>query len=227
MRSYVAAVRYLAIFSGVASCAGPAETRGLSVVAPTSLGEGHNAGNANRPNTAKGLGAAPARGAAPPAGRAETEAADGGAKETATAPTEHGSQPDPTPLVTAQQWDLSLHYAKGKVSLEVAKPLELSKAVPTPRRMGRFAVELWVGRELVERVRFDFPLLGADWPPGSDRRALRGSPRFSPGADTVTTVRVPASERATSAHVVDRLTGETTSLAWPPVATATPRPPSP
>jgi hypothetical protein len=82
--------------------------------------------------------------------------------------------------------------------------------------MGRFAVELWVGKELVDRVRFDFPLLGADGPPGADRRPVQGAPRFSPGADTRSTVRVPASDRATSAGIVDRQSGATVSNPWPP-----------
>ncbi|HEX4341189.1 MAG TPA: hypothetical protein VH062_35010 [Polyangiaceae bacterium] len=208
----------------LASCAGPAETRGLSVVAPTSLGEGHNEGHALRPNTGTGLGAT-SSGTSPARARLARDT-DGGVPETVNAPTEHGTQPDPTPLVTLHQWDLALHYAKGKVKVDGVKAVELPNPVATPRRMGRFSVELWVGRELVDRVRFDFPLLGADWPPGADTRPVKGAPRFSPGADTVSTVRVPASERATSAVVVDRLTGDVTPIPWPPAGPAS-GPPAP
>ena len=126
-------------------------------------------------------------------------------------------QPDPAPLVTAHHWDLTLHYAKGTVALETAKPVELRAAVPTPRQMGRFAVELWVGKELVDRVRFEFPLLGADFAPSPGTHQERGAPRFSKGADTIATVRVPSSDRATSAQVVDRLTGAIVQIPWPPV----------
>ena len=42
----------------------------------------------------------------------------------------------------------------------------------TPRAMGRFALELFEGPALIERVRFDFPLLG---PP--DRSTAAGRPR--------------------------------------------------
>jgi hypothetical protein len=133
------------------------------------------------------------------------------------APTRSGTQPDPAPLVTAHQWDLTLHYAKGTVALEAAKSVELRAAAPTSRQMGRFAVELWVGKELVDRVRFEFPLLGADFAPSPGTHQERGAPRFSKGADTVATVRVPSSDRATAAQVVDRLTGAVVPIPWPPV----------
>jgi hypothetical protein len=197
------------------ACAGPAHSEGLSVVAPTSLGEGHGDPHPARPagssfppysTPAAAGGSSPNRGAATPASSAKDRS-------------DFGAQPDPAPLVTANQWDLRLHYTKGTVSLEGAKPVELRAAVSTPRQMGRFAVELWVGKELVDRVRFEFPLLGADFAPSPGTHQERGAPRFSKGADTVTTVRVPSSDRATSAQVVDRLTGATVPISWPPVPT--------
>jgi hypothetical protein len=92
--------------------------------------------------------------------------------------------------------------------------------------MGRFAVELWVGKELVDRVRFEFPLLGADFAPSPGTHQERGAPRFSKGADTTATVRVPSSDRATSAQVVDRLTGTLVAIPWPPAADAATAPAS-
>jgi hypothetical protein len=197
------------------ACAGPAHSDGLSVVAPTSLGEGHGDPHPARAATS-GAASAPALA---PAG-APTAQSKGGAAPAPSAAeqTDFGAQPDPAPLVTAHQWDLTLHYTKGKVSLQGAKPVELRAAVPTPRQMGRFAVELWVGKELVDRVRFEFPLLGADFAPSPGTRQVRGAPRFSKGADTVTTVRVPSSDRATSAQIVDRLTGGSVLIPWPPSA---------
>jgi hypothetical protein len=194
-----------------AGCAGPPEQRGLSVVMPTHAGEGHGDGKGSAGKPAPGSSATP--GAPPPAPSTSPPASKGTSTGSAAA---HGSQPDPVPLSTAHQWDLTLHYAKGTVRLEDAKPVELAAAVSTPRRMGRFAVELWVGKELVDRVRFDFPLLGADALPGADRAPIQGEPRFSPGADTRTTVRVPASDRATAASIVDRLSGGVVSIPWPP-----------
>src|SRR3954462_15696665 len=126
-------------------CAGPPEQRGLSVVMPTHAGEGHGDGHARPARTA----ASPGAGAAPAVPSPGSPAA---AEGTARPAVEHGTQPDPIPLSTQHQWDLTLHYAKGTVRLVEAKALELDAPVSTPRRMGRFAVELWVGKELVDRV---------------------------------------------------------------------------
>jgi len=198
------------------SCAGPPQTQGLSVVAPTTLGEGHNE-HAGRARSVTPAPSAAGAGSVSAPSASGVAANRGGAAAPATSE-EHdfGAQPDPAPLVTAHQWDLTLHYSRGKVSLVGEKPVELRAAIPTPRQMGRFAVELWVGKELVDRVRFEFPLLGADFAPSPGTRQTRGTPRFSMGADTVTTVRVPSSDRATSARVVDRLTGAVVSIPWPP-----------
>jgi len=127
-----------------------------------------------------------------------------------------GFLPDPEPLVTAHQWQFDFEYDRGKVIVRGARRVDFGRPVATARKMGRFAVELWVGRELVDRVRFDFPLLAADEPPTGPRHPLTESPRFAPGADTRQRVLVPASDRATSARLVDRLTGATLSIPWPP-----------
>jgi hypothetical protein len=82
--------------------------------------------------------------------------------------------------------------------------------------MGRFAFELWLGDELIERIRFDFPLLGAEVPRQGPRQALREVPSFAPGAHVSASVRVPASSRATRALLLDRATGQTSVVAWPP-----------
>ncbi|HVW24770.1 MAG TPA: hypothetical protein VHC69_05340 [Polyangiaceae bacterium] len=197
------------------ACAGSPQTQGLSVVAPTSLGEGHGDPHPARPG-APGAVASAAPSSSPPTTGTVVKPPD---PLVTGSPTNQSAaaQPDPPPLVTAHQWDLTLHYAKGKVSLQSARPVDLVKAIPTPRRMGRFAVELWIGKELVDRVRFEFPLLGADFAPSPGTKLQeRGAPRFSTGADTVATVRVPANDRATSAQVVDRLTGAVVSIPWPP-----------
>lgn len=201
------------------ACAGPPQAQGLSVVAPTSLGEGHGDPHPARPG-APGPVASAAPSSSPPATGTVVKPANplvtGSPTDQSTA-----AQPDPPPLVTAHQWDLTLHYAKGKVSLQSAKAVDLGKAIPTPRQMGRFAVELWIGKELVDRVRFEFPLLGADFAPNPGTKLQeRGAPRFSMGADTVSTVRVPANDRATSAQVVDRLTGTVVPIPWPPQSAA-------
>ena len=48
--------------------------------------------------------------------------------------------------------------------------------------MGRFALELWIGRELIDRVRFDFPLIAAEETPGVTRRPLHDAPSLVPHA---------------------------------------------
>ena len=88
----------------------------------------------------------------------------------------------------------------------------------TARRFGRFAFELWLGRELVDRVRFDFPLLATETPAPASPRPIHDTPRFAPGARVSVMLRVPASERATRASILDRATGEVIDVTWPPRA---------
>jgi hypothetical protein len=124
--------------------------------------------------------------------------------------------PDPPPLVSRAQWLYRFVYKRGDVTVAHVEKKEFERPVATERRVGRFAVELWVGQELVERVRFDFPLLAADPAPEGRKQSLRATPAFGPGAETSREVAVPASDRATRAVLVDRLNGHTTPLAWPP-----------
>lgn len=86
------------------------------------------------------------------------------------------------------------------------------------RRIGRFAFELWLGAELIERIRFDFPLLAAEVPRQGQRRSLHEEPSFAPGARVSRRLQVPASARATRAQILDRATGRATPLPWPPRA---------
>lgn len=91
---------------------------------------------------------------------------------------------------------------------------DLPKPIVTARRMGRYAIELWVGNELIERVRFDLPLLAGE-------RDAVGKGAFAPpdlekGAHARTRVMVPRSERARRAVLVDRARETYTPLPWPP-----------
>ena len=86
------------------------------------------------------------------------------------------------------------------------------------RRTGRFALELWQADVLVERVRFDFPLLAAETPNAGPLKPLRPEPLFAPGAEVSTKVSVPAVVNTTHAVIVDRTTHEATTLPWPPTA---------
>lgn len=120
----------------------------------------------------------------------------------------HGTAPDPPALSSRVQYELDLLYERGAVKLVEAREVRFPRPVVTARRMGRFAIELWIGLELVERVRFDFPLLGADEP--RDVSLERGLVAHQ-------TVLVPATDRPTRALIVDRATGEEIEFAWPPV----------
>jgi hypothetical protein len=61
---------------------------------------------------------------------------------------------------------------------------------------------------LLERIRFDFPLLGAGAPEEND--ALEG------GLTTETKVRIPWSDRANHARILDRKTRKSVEIPWPP-----------
>jgi hypothetical protein len=124
----------------------------------------------------------------------------------APAPALEGDLPDPVAARTAEQLRLAVAFERGHVRLVSTERVTLRQPVLTPRRVGRFAVELWIGDELLERVRFDFPLMAAD----GDAEALER------GLTTSVEVEVPYLERATSARILDRKTRESVALPWPP-----------
>jgi hypothetical protein len=131
-----------------------------------------------------------------------------------------GYPPDPAPLVTRHQWLLKLAYRSGQLVFRGARPLELSQPTATARAFGRFALELYVGKELVDRVRFDFPLLADELssaPSGAPRRGVApDSPLlFGPKLSTQASIALPDSQRATRAVLVDRATGTIWPLPWP------------
>jgi hypothetical protein len=125
-----------------------------------------------------------------------------------------GYAPDPIALVTRHQWVLDLRYRSGTLIYGGARRVELPSATPTVRMMGRFAVELYVGPQLLDRVRFDFPLLGADELAGNPRR-WDSPPSFERNLSTQAAIMIPNSERATRAFLVDRATGRAWALPWP------------
>ena len=149
---------------------------------------------------------------ADPAGDGEVlpSAIDAGTSE----PPAGGYAPDPLALVTRHQWVVDLRYRSGAVTYGGARRVELPSAMPTARMMGRFAIELYVGKQLLDRVRFDFPLLGADdFATGS--RRWDSPPSFERNLSTQAAVMIPHSERATRAILVDRATGRAWTLPWP------------
>jgi len=123
--------------------------------------------------------------------------------------------PDPTPLRVAEQYEYTFHYENGKIQLTAVRPVRFATPVVTARRVGRYAVELWIGHELVDRVRFDFPLLAASEPTPEKRHKLYETPPLTGGPYDMT-VLVPAAPRARSARFVDRATRRQAELTWPP-----------
>jgi hypothetical protein len=162
--------------------------------------------------------------------------ADGGARAPLPAPAPppppapppvSGSAPDPEPLVMAEQWRFQLLFQKGALHVEHVEQQTLPKPIPTPRRMGRFALELWIGHELIDRVRFDFPLIAAEEISDATRRPLHDNPSMAANALARVIVSLPASPRATRLALVDRATGKTQELPWPPdQGTTAPTPPA-
>jgi hypothetical protein len=127
-----------------------------------------------------------------------------------------GSQPDPEPLVLDRYWEYELVYDRGRVSVTSVRAKRYARPVAIPRYLGRFAIELWIGRELVDRVRFDFPVIAADDVRAEARRPLDEPPTLGGGAVVAQRVLVPASPRATRAELVDRALGSRDRLPWPP-----------
>jgi hypothetical protein len=157
------------------------------------------------------------------AGPGASESSDAGSVDAgrpapeASAPARTGTLPDPPPLRASEHYVYLLVHDRGQVSVQSVQRWHSPTPLPTARSMGRYAVELWIGRELVDRVRFDFPMLAAEPAPRpGTRRPLHEPPSLGAGAVVTRRVVVPASQRATRAVLVDRATGVTQPLPWPP-----------
>jgi hypothetical protein len=125
--------------------------------------------------------------------------------------------PDPKPSHTRDWLVYEFTYKDGSVNVHSQKLERIGKPRDSARVMGRYSIELWIGCELVDRVRFGFPLLAAEPAKApSTRHPLHEPPSFIAHAELRTTVRVPLDLRATRAELVDRGTGQRTLLAWPP-----------
>jgi hypothetical protein len=114
---------------------------------------------------------------------------------------------DPPPLVERSQWVFDLRWDRGDVWLLATRPLEMSAPRATPRVMGRFALELFEGLALIERVRFDFPLLGPSEPDGGVSITKKLRTRIG--------VIFPATSRGTRLELIDRATERRWSMPWP------------
>lgn len=123
--------------------------------------------------------------------------------------------PDPPALVARQQWVYVLRWEKGEIFLADVHQTDLGEPRATPRVMGRFALELYEGKTLLERARFDFPMLGGA--PEDSGTGFSATPRFEPKLKTRIGVLFPVTPRGTRLELWDRATGERWTLPWPPV----------
>ncbi len=131
-------------------------------------------------------------------------------------PPETSDPPDPRPLRSRDHYDYVIEFNKGELKVVSVKEVHLKQPRSAERRLGRFAFELWSGVELVERVRFDFPLLGASHAGEEDP--------LGAGLSSSAKVRVPASSRASRARILDRKTREELDVDWPPKSADEPAP---
>ncbi len=123
--------------------------------------------------------------------------------------------PDPTPLKMADQVEYELELSDGKVHVLSVKTVKLSAPIVTPRRVGRYAIELSIGHELIERVRFDFPGTAADEPEAGPKKRLYAPLTLSARAIAHVRLQLPHSPRVRQALLVDRGLNTATELQWP------------
>jgi hypothetical protein len=116
--------------------------------------------------------------------------------------------PDPTPLAADAVYVLSVRWNKGAVIVSKVRREKLPKKDALPRHLGRFAAELYSGPDLVERLRFDFPLI-------EDDTALGDT--YAKGLDVSVEVKIPDSVRPNKLEIWDRATDRRWSFPYPPV----------
>ena len=151
-----------------------------------------------------------ASGSAAPAGSA------GSATDVPVAPAlTPSTAPDPAALRMAEQVEYELELNEGKVHVVSVKALKLPSPIVTARKLGRYAIELRIGPELIERVRFDFPGTAADEPEVPGKKKLYAP--LTLGARAIARVKllVPQSPRVRQAVLVDRALSTATALEWP------------
>lgn len=125
--------------------------------------------------------------------------------------------PDPPALLERKQWIFDLRYDHGDVYLLGMHQVELPAPQATPRAMGRFAIELYEGPTVIERARFDFPLLstgGLDAGP-KDRNQVD----FDAKLISRIGVMFPSTSRGNRLELWDRGTDQRWTLPWPPTDT--------
>jgi hypothetical protein len=189
---------------GFVQCSGArysSEQGGPSIVLPARFAEGEGE---------------PGKAQAAASGSAATPAPVGSAGAASAPALTPSTAPDPTPLRMAEQVEYEIELSEGKIRVVSVKPVKLASPIVTPRRLGRYAIELSIGQELIERVRFDFPATAADDPvvPGA-KKPLSAPLTLAERAIARVKLLVPQSPRVRRALFVDRGLNTATPLEWP------------
>ncbi len=138
---------------------------------------------------------------------------DAGAREGGPSAPPSKIPPDPPQMAERFQWVFDLRWDRGEIYLLQVHKTDMGAPHPTPRVMGRFALELYEGPTLIERVRFDFPMLGV---PDAPDAGFRTPPKFEPKLKTRIGVFFPATKRGTRLELWDRAKDQRWPLPWPP-----------
>ncbi len=120
--------------------------------------------------------------------------------------------PDPPALYTKGRHRISIKWDRRAPSILTVNTVDLAKAESTERWAGRFAIELFERGVLIERVRFNFPMLGALPHKGGNSMASAIDDNMS----SATEVSFPSTTRGDALTLRDRETGKRWQLAWPP-----------
>lgn len=119
---------------------------------------------------------------------------------------------DPQPVESTKQWVFAIEVKASVPAITKVTELELKKPEATPRMTGRYAIELYVGTELLDRLRFNVPLNGDD----NDSGDQPGKKRPVFRVNTKMFLRMADAPRAAVLRLVDRTSGEERSFRWPP-----------
>jgi hypothetical protein len=130
---------------------------------------------------------------------------------------------EPRPPSATRYVDLTLRWARGKISVEKVEAGRFDSPTVMKRFSGRFEARVTAGGKPVDSVRFDFPLL-ADADPG-----VMGdmNEKMKAGATSVAKVRVPLTDGADALALYDlrEEKPQPIKVPLPPDAPAGARPP--
>jgi hypothetical protein len=118
--------------------------------------------------------------------------------------------PDPDPLSTRSVFVIDLRFDQGTPTVDRIHRAVLSAPMQVRTFFGRFAIELYSGPVLLQRVRFDFPLIGDTESP---------SFAYEQTISSSTQVTISDSERPNRLVILDRATERRWAFAYPPVRT--------